>query len=64
MTVWATYEGSSYKVRGKNTVVPNFAEMDEFSVRIWMIKHTYPRGYAVKTNPLAGMGAAISVGVK
>lgn len=64
MTKWATYQGQSYKVRGKDTVVPNFAEMDSLAVRLWMMKHTHPRGYAVKTNPLAGMGAALTVAVQ
>lgn len=64
MTKWATYKGQSYKVKGKNTVVPNFDEMDSFAVRIWMVKNTYARGYAAKTNPLAGMGGALSVQVQ
>lgn len=64
MTTWATYKGQSFKVKGRNTVVPNFEEMDSLAVRLWMVKNTYPRGYAVKTNPLSGMGGALSVGVK
>jgi len=64
MTTWATYKGQSYKVKGKKTVVPNFDEMDSFAVHIWMVKNTYARGYAAKTNPLAGMGRALSVQVQ
>lgn len=61
MTKWATYKGTSYKVKGKHTVVPNFDEMDSLAVRLWMMNNTYRRGYAAKTNPLAGMGAALTV---
>lgn len=56
------FKGSYYKVRGK-VEIPDLYAMPSISARLWIIQHTYARGYS-KPNPLAMMGDAISVGTK
>ena len=55
------YRGSIYKLRSRKTVVPNLDAMDELSALIWINQNTTPRGYQKPTNPLEGMGGAITL---
>jgi hypothetical protein len=43
------YNGSSYKLKSNNTVVPRFDTMDELSARVWLINNTYPKGYQTRS---------------
>lgn len=59
ITRTVTYGESTYKVRGR-VEVPDLNTMDRLAALIWLNRHTYARGYS-KSNPLAGIGAAITV---
>lgn len=56
-----TYEGKTYKLKSRKTVIPDFSVMDSMSVHWWIYKNTTPRGYCKAPNPLLGMGGAISI---
>ncbi len=55
-----TFEGRTYKVKSDKIEIPDFDQMDRTAVLMWMLKHTYPRGYG-KPNPLAGLGGIVSI---
>jgi|GEM_PF-2639267 len=59
-----SHDGVSYKVRSDTIEIPDFASMSRFEVQHWLIHHTYARGYSKASNPLQGMGGAISISTK
>lgn len=59
------YDGTVYKVRSANTVIPELLEMDRIEALIWLNRNTYGKGRSnQKPNLLAGLGDAISLGVR
>jgi len=56
-----TYGGSTYKMKSRKTIIPDFSTMERFNCLIWLINNTSPRGYSKPSNPLAGMGGAITL---
>jgi len=59
------YDGQAYKVRSRATEIPDLAAMDRLGVLIWLNRNTYAKGRSnVKPNLLAGLGDAISLGVR
>jgi hypothetical protein len=54
------YNGRSYALLSRSTVVPNLQEMDSLHAAMWILRNTRSSGYS-KPNPLAGMGGAIKV---
>ena len=60
-----TYDGTTYKVRSRNTAIPDLAAMDRMAALIWLNENTYARGTNHRRpNPLAGMGGAIKLNVR
>jgi hypothetical protein len=55
------YDGQLYKLRSRKTEMPNFENMTPLGIRVWLCQNTTPRGYSKATNPLAGLGNAISI---
>jgi hypothetical protein len=49
------FEGKTYSLRSRKTVIPDFSEMTSIQQLMWINKNTTARGYTTKTNPLAGM---------
>jgi hypothetical protein len=56
-----TFEGRTYKVRSDSVEIPDFETMSAIGALVWINRHTYPRGYSRATQPLAGLGDALSV---
>jgi hypothetical protein len=56
-----TFDGDVYKLRSRNTVVPDLAAMDEMAAHLWLCQNTWPKGYQREANPLIGLGGAITV---
>ena len=59
-----TYDGNTYKVRGRKTEIPDLDSMTRFAALQWLCANTYPRGYSKAPSPLTGMGGAISLSVR
>jgi hypothetical protein len=55
-----SYDGSTYKVRSNKIIIPDFSQMERTAILLWMMRHTYARGYS-KPNPLNGLGGAIQI---
>lgn len=55
-----TYDGDTYCLTSRKTVIPDFTKMSRTSVLFWILRNTRPRGYS-KPNPLAGFAGAITV---
>jgi hypothetical protein len=59
------YDGQTYKVRSALTPIPDLAEMERIEALIWLNRNTYAKGRSnQKPNLLAGLGDAISVGIR
>lgn len=56
-----TYNGMTYSLTSRNTIVPDFSQMQNMAVLIWLNKHTRARGYQMPTNPLIGFSNVIEV---
>ena len=56
-----TYDGNTYKLKSRKIAVPDLQSMERFSALIWLINNTTSRGYSKPSNPLAGMGGAITL---
>lgn len=56
-----THNGLTYKVRSDKVTIPDLDAMDGTAADMWLIRHTYPRGYSRPTSPLRGLGAVIAV---
>lgn len=56
-----SHNGRTYKLRSNKTQVPDLAALGEFEALIWLNKNTFARGYSMPTNPIKGMGGAITV---
>lgn len=55
------FEGRTYSLTSRKTVVPNLFEMSSLEVHMWLIRHTRAQGYCKPDNPLTGIGGAITV---
>lgn len=56
-----SYDGKTYKLRSRRTLVPDLAEMSRIGALVWLNQNTARRGYSRATNPLAGYGGVIEV---
>lgn len=56
-----TFDGKTYKLRSRKTVVPALDEMARIAALSWLIQNTTKRGYSKNTNPLAGLGGSVRV---
>lgn len=56
-----TVNGSTYKLRSRKTVIPNFETMGSMAITLWMLRNTTPRGYSRRSNPLVGLGGIITI---
>jgi hypothetical protein len=54
------WENESFCVKG-NVSIPDLSAMSRIDALIWLNRNTYRRGYSRVTNPLAGIGNAISL---
>ena len=59
-----TYDGNTYKLRSRKTVVPDLDAMGRTAALQWLCRETWPRGYSKPPSPLAGMGDAIGLTVR
>lgn len=55
------FEGRTYKLRSRNTVVPDFSAMDRLSILVWINRNTTKKGYSKAPDPLIGLGNAITI---
>ena len=55
-----TFDGSTYCLRSRKTVVPDLSAMTRIDALAWLCGHTTGRGYS-RPNPLAGFAGAIQV---
>ena len=56
-----TYNGKTYKLRSRKTIVPDLESMEGFGALVWLIQNTTRRGYSKNTNPLAGWGGTLEI---
>lgn len=57
----AFFDGKSYSLRSRKVTIPNFDLMTRIEVLVWLLRHTYARGYSRSVNPLAGMSGVLSI---
>jgi hypothetical protein len=55
------FENNTYKLRSRKIIMPDFKTMTHLEALIWLNKNTTAKGYCKTTNPLVGMGGAISI---
>jgi hypothetical protein len=59
------FEGRTYKVRSDKVEIPDLTKISRIAALTWLCQETYPRGHSTKRpNPLAGLGGAITIGVR
>ena len=58
------FEGYIYKLRSRNSIIPDLDHMSHFEALIWICRNTWPRGYQKVPNPLIGLGGAIEISSK
>lgn len=56
-----THKGIAYCVKRSVQVVPDLGSMDPLDAAMWLCRCTYKRGYSRQTNPLAGIGDALTI---
>lgn len=57
-----TYDGKTYKLKSRKTVIPDLNSMSKIEALIWINTNTRARGYSKAPNPLRGLGnAGISI---
>ena len=59
-----TYDGSTYKLRSRKTVVPNLDSMERMAALIWINQNTTKRGHHAVPSPLLGMAGAVGLQVR
>lgn len=59
------WEDRTYKIRSDKVDIPDLTQMSRIAALSWLCKESYARGHSTKRpNPLAGLGGAITVGVR
>lgn len=54
------YDGKTYSLLRRDTVVPNLQTMDRIAALVWLTQNTKARGYQRPVNPLKGYGGTVT----